>query len=114
MAKKKNIEPVEEAVPESNQFPKAEEETPKSAVPETDAKEETNSQEEASVEMNPVPEDKTPAKENVELPVVVLNFFKNHPEEKAVFADAKGGLFTSDVPKVFVKDAILYHNPNNK
>lgn len=45
------------------------------------------------------------------IPDFALSYLKRHTEIKEVYIDKLGGVFTSDTPKVFLKDAVLYHNP---
>lgn len=51
------------------------------------------------------------AKSQDDIPEYVLAYLKNHTEEKAVYFDKLGGVFSADTPKVFLKDAVLYQNP---
>lgn len=45
------------------------------------------------------------------IPSHVLAYFEHHTEEKEVYIDKLGGMFSSNTPKVFLKDAVLYQNP---
>lgn len=51
------------------------------------------------------------AKSQDDIPEYALAYLKNHTEEKAVYFDKLGGVFSADTPKVFLKDAVLYQNP---
>ncbi len=117
MAKKKATETVEETMKETAQFPTSEEST-QTEAPETTVQEESAPEEKEGVEEQPAPEvknDTTPAPAPVvEVPAEVLAYFQNNPDEKAVYFDKTGGMYTASTPKVFLKDAILYQNPNNK
>ncbi|GAY31011.1 hypothetical protein [Prevotella sp. MGM2] len=55
--------------------------------------------------------DEASAKSQDDIPEYVLAYLKNHTEEKAVYFDKLGGVFSADTPKVFLKDAVLYQNP---
>lgn len=55
--------------------------------------------------------DEASAKSQDDIPEYVLVYLKNHTEEKAVYFDKLGGVFSADTPKVFLKDAVLYQNP---
>lgn len=55
--------------------------------------------------------DEASAKSQDDIPEYVLAYLKNHTEEKAVYFDKLGGVFSVDTPKVFLKDAVLYQNP---
>ena len=55
--------------------------------------------------------DEAGAKSQDNIPEYVLAYLKNHTEEKAVYFDKLGGVFSADTPKVFLKDAVLYQNP---
>lgn len=100
MAKKKNIEVAEEAVQEAVNFQEAEESI-KTEIAET------------SIKMETTPEGKKIFSVK-EIPAEVMSYFQNNPEKKAVYFDKSGGMFTESTPKAFLKDAILYQNPNNK
>lgn len=56
---------------------------------------------------------KADAQPPVETPIPddVRAYLERHPEEEAVYIDKLGGVFSSKTPKVFLKDAVLYHNP---
>lgn len=56
-------------------------------------------------------QDEASAKSQDDIPEHVLAYLKNHTEEKAVYFDKLGGVFSADTPKVFLKDAVLYQNP---
>lgn len=45
------------------------------------------------------------------IPQQALEYLKRHEDVKEVYIDKLGGVFHSDTPKVFVKDAVLYQNP---
>lgn len=49
--------------------------------------------------------------ETPEIPAKALAYLKRHPEDKEVYIDRLGGVFPANTPKVFVKGAVLYHNP---
>lgn len=55
--------------------------------------------------------DEASAKSQDDIPEYVLAYLKNHTEEKAVYFDKLGGVFSADTPKVFLKYAVLYQNP---
>lgn len=56
-------------------------------------------------------EDEVSDKSQADIPEHVLAYLKNHTEEKAVYFDKLGGVFSADTPKVFLKGAVLYQNP---
>lgn len=80
---------------------------------------------EVNEQSNPVPEEAAPkAPETSEavtksetknatddIPAKALAYLKRHPEDKEVYIDRYGGVFSANTPKVFVKDAVLYQNP---
>ena len=44
-------------------------------------------------------------------PPFALNYLKRHEEIKEAYIDKLGGVFPTDTPKAFLKDAVLYQNP---
>lgn len=120
MAKKKI---TEDAAPVSEQVKAPETESQKENVEGADANESETSVEIAEVD-NP-DNGNLPAKEtdkendNTEvavepqatIPDNVLAYLKRHTEEKEVYIDKLGGVFSANTPKVFLKDAVLYQNP---
>lgn len=71
--------------------------------PETEATKIEDSAKEDKYEASAKPQD--------DIPEHALAYLKNHTEEKAVYFDKFGGVFSADTPKVFLKDAVLYQNP---
>lgn len=119
MAKKKTTESVEEAVQETAQFPAPEKPT-QTEAPETPVQEQPVPEKDGTDGTSPfkikqwkttvlAPVIETPS----EIPSEVLAYFQNNPDEKAVYFDKTGGMYTASTPKVFLKDALLYHNPLN-
>ena len=45
------------------------------------------------------------------IPPQAVDYLKRHPEVDAIYIDKFGGMFSKNTPKVFAKDAVLYHNP---
>lgn len=120
MAKKKI---TEDAAPASEQVKAPETEPQKENVEGVDTKESETAVETAEVD-NPdnsnLPEKET-EKENdntevavepqATIPDHVLAYLKRHAEEKEVYIDKLGGVFSANTPRVFLKDAVLYQNP---
>lgn len=113
MAKKKAVEGAESVVEQP-------------IAPETEAQKEnieTAKTEESKVEIEAgqptdgdKPEDQSDgATATTELqdtiPDYALDYFRRHLEEKQVYIDKLGGVFSANTPKVFLKDAVLYQNP---
>lgn len=46
-----------------------------------------------------------------DIPPFALNYLKRHEEIKEAYIDKLGGVFPTDTPKAFLKDAVLYQNP---
>lgn len=68
---------------------------------------------EVETDNNPVL-DAVPVEEPQGLTAEAIDYFKRHPKVDAVYIDKFGGVFPKHTCKVFVKDAILYQNPNLK
>jgi hypothetical protein len=92
-----------EATKEKTEVEKTEVEKTEAVEPETEA---TKVEDSATEE-----KDEASAKSQDDIPEYVLVYLKNHTEEKAVYFDKLGGVFSADTPKVFLKDAVLYQNP---
>lgn len=76
---------------------------------------ETNAVEEAELN-NEVPEEHgdevaQPTQDLSAIPTQAVDYLKRHPEVDAIYIDKFGGMFSKNTLKVFVKDAVLYHNP---
>lgn len=120
MAKKKTIEDAE---PVAKQVEAPETEPQKENIEGVDAGVTETAVEVTEVEsqINDNLPEKEPEKENdnVEtviksqdaIPEHVLAYLKRHTEEKEVYIDKLGGVFSANTPKVFLKDAVLYQNP---
>lgn len=59
----------------------------------------------------PQPETGEQSQEKAPIPNEVLAYLKRHTEEKEVYIDKLGGVFSAKTPKVFLKGALLYQNP---
>lgn len=46
-----------------------------------------------------------------DIPPFAMNYLKRHAEIKEAYIDKLGGVFPTDTPKAFLKDAVLYQNP---
>lgn len=116
MAKKKTVEGVESVVEQTN--------IPESEAPKEIAEAVKTESVEAEVETTEVEQptnDNQPEQENDStsvateskdvIPNHVLAYLKRHTEEKEVYIDKLGGVFSVNTPKVFLKDAVLYQNP---
>lgn len=119
MAKKKTTEAVEEAAPtiapvETSAAPVEETVTETAEVVEETAK--VDSEDKApEVEADNTPvSDAVPIEEPQKLTAEAIDYFKRHPKVDAVYIDKFGGVFPKHICKTFVKDAILYQNPNFK
>lgn len=103
MAKKKTDNMAEETAPVVENPEVNEQLNP---VPEEAAPEVSESSEESEAESQPETKN-APA----EIPAKALAYLKRHPEDKEAYIDRYGGVFASNTPKVFIKDAVLYQNP---
>lgn len=106
MAKKKTDNMTEETAPvvenpEVNEQPNS---VPKETAPENlDAPEESEAETKSETKNAPA-----------DIPAKALAYLKRHPEDKEVYIDRYGGVFSANTPKVLVKDAVLYQNPHFK
>lgn len=119
MAKKKTVEGAEPVVEQPN-APEAQIENIEAKKTE-EAEVETAKEETETVQVEqPTDDNKSEEKgdsatvatesQNV-IPDYALDYFKRHPEEKQVYIDKLGGVFSANTLKVFLKDAVLYQNP---
>jgi hypothetical protein len=72
-----------------------------------------NAESEADVKVDA--EEEAPVEENkstvLDIPDKAKAYLKRHTEVKEVYIDKLGGVYPSDTPTVFVKNATLYQNP---
>ena len=130
MAKKKTEAPTVENPAEVEQTAATQEaqtqETVETPANEEEAKVETPANEETSETPNEEKTDEAPkeaattgkkAKENkakTEIPQAVHKILKLFPNEKALYVDTYGGVFTADTKPSEIGTAILYQNPYYK
>jgi hypothetical protein len=126
---RKNKAAVEEEVPIVNTEETTETQAPQTEEAPVDTPAETTVEapvdtkaDETSTEVESTPETETeskaveeevPAEKPVltDIPDKAKAYLKRHTEVKEIYIDKLGGVYPSDTPKVFVKNATLYQNP---